>query len=46
MTALGNGASEDDVLKEMKAHSELMDKTITVICEFYDKMGIDQHGKV
>ncbi|XP_065066287.1 glycolipid transfer protein-like [Rhopilema esculentum] len=46
MTALGNGASEDDVLKEMKVHSELMGKNVTVIHEFYDKMGIDQHGKV
>ena len=44
--SLGNGASEDDVIKEMKAHYEVLSKNISVVDDFYEKMGEERHDKV
>lgn len=46
ITALGNGASEEEVLKEMQVHVQLMGKNIEVINDFYAKMGEDKSDKV
>ena len=46
IAAIGNGASEEDVLKDMQVHVNLMGKNIEVINDFYAKMGQDKQDKV
>eukprot|EP00795_Rhopilema_esculentum_P015248 gene15247-6456_t len=46
IAALANGASEEEVLKDMQVHVQLMGKNIEVINDFYAKMGEDKHDKV
>ena len=44
--SLGNGKSEDDVIKEMRDHHDLLSKNVTAVDEFYEKMGEERHDKV
>ena len=44
--SLGNGASEDDVIKEMKLRHEALSKNIAVVDDFYEKMGEERYDKV
>eukprot|EP00112_Aurelia_sp_Birch-Aquarium-sp1_P004994 Seg1566.12 transcript_id=Seg1566.12/GoldUCD/mRNA.D3Y31 product="Pleckstrin-like domain-containing family A member 8" protein_id=Seg1566.12/GoldUCD/D3Y31 len=46
IAAIGNGASEEDVLKDMQVHVNLMGKNIEVINDFYAKVGQDKQEKV
>jgi len=46
IAALGRGASEEEVLKDMQAHVQLMGKNIEVINDFYAKQGEDKSDKV
>ena len=44
--SLGNGATEEVVIKEMQTHFDVLSKNIGVIDEFYEKMGEERHDKV
>ena len=46
IASLGRGASEEEVLKDMQAHVQLMGKNIEVINDFYAKQGEDKSDKV
>lgn len=46
IAALGKGAPEEEVLKDMKVHVELMGNNVKVINDFYVKSGEDKDGKV
>lgn len=46
IAALGKGATEDQVLADMKNHCHLMGKNIQVIQDFYIKIGEDRSDKI
>ena len=46
IASIGNGAPEEEVLKDMQAYVQVMGKNIEVINDFYAKMGEDKSEKV
>eukprot|EP00112_Aurelia_sp_Birch-Aquarium-sp1_P025210 Seg827.9 transcript_id=Seg827.9/GoldUCD/mRNA.D3Y31 product="Glycolipid transfer protein" protein_id=Seg827.9/GoldUCD/D3Y31 len=45
IASIGNGAPEEEVLKEMALHLDLITKNLAVLKEFYEKMEEDRSDK-
>ena len=45
IASVGNGAHEEDVLKEMTFHLDLITKNLAVLKEFYEKMEEERSDK-
>ena len=44
--SLGNGATEEEVIAEMKSHMDILSKNIANVNEFYASMGEEREDKV